>query len=147
MTSPGSAIFGRLSGDSDPASSDQAIAAATAVPPLLGDRIYPLQSIQSGAFPFVAYEFTESTFDRHYQGTSGLSMHVGTIAVVGLTFDDTENLGNLVRDLINMEKGTWGEQDVRICFVEGVGDALETIMEIDKRIWRKDLQVTIWLAE
>lgn len=146
-TSPGGAIFGRLTGVGDPPSSDAAIAAAAAMPALIAKRIYPLQSVQGAVFPFVAFEFDDSEFDTHYQGPSGLSTHKGTVAAVALTFDGAEALGNLARDLINMEKGLWGEQDVRICFVDGVGDAMETILEVDKRVWRKDLQVTLWLAE
>lgn len=132
--SVGEAIFGKLTDD-------------PTVSGLLGDRVYPLQAVQFSRFPLAAYEFGDSQYDQTYSGPSGLSSHAGTIACVGLTFDSAEALGNAVRTLINGQKGTWGGVTVLGCFVNDVGDALESAVETGQNVWRKDLAVTLWISE
>jgi hypothetical protein len=131
--SAGRAIYGKLT-------------ATTAVAALISTRVYPSQAVQFAAFPLVAYDVTDSEYDQTYAGPSGLSSHVITLSCVGLTHDSAEAVAEAVITAVNAATGTWGGVIVRGCFVNDVGDALETIMETEKRVWRKDVRATLWIA-
>jgi hypothetical protein len=54
-------------------------------------------------------------------------------------------LGDAVVAALNGGSGTWGDQTVQGCFVESVADAEEVEIENERIVWRKDVQVLIWI--
>ncbi len=154
--SVGTALFGRLTGDCDAITDSAQIAAATVVTDLIDDRIIPLRALPKTTIPLIAYQTDTSNYDKNYNGPSGFSSHEVTVACVGNDYDEAEQLGNAVVTLLSLKKtaaaGTdnryesWGSQNVNACFIDDVGDAEETAIEIDSRVFRKDIKITIWLA-
>jgi hypothetical protein len=135
--SAGKAIYGKLTTTPEVTA---ILADAGGVP-----GVFPSKAVQFSAFPLIAYGITQGTNDVAFDASQGLSSHNMTVACVGETYDSAEALGDAAVAALNGGSGTWGGQTVQGCFVESVADAEEVEIENERIVWRKDVQVLIWI--
>ena len=118
----GKLIYGRLSTDGS-------------ITAYIGTKIYPDITPQNVQYPFVVYTITNSLPVDYKDGQSNLEEITLQIDVYTQSYDDTQDLANLIRNRLDRFVGT----------VEGVEVQTIKYMSSDSQVFNAELSV-YWMS-